>query len=129
MDQEQPSLQEVILTNEDARPVEIGRAFFIIGGDFDTLLVNVGKEAKTYLSVEAGGKDLVGLSINLVGYYNNYSGRMQYDGESINLWAADNSNWRSSEYATSLEIKADDVSMDEFPKDWGASVRCVKDAE
>ena len=103
--------------------------FFIIGADFDTLLVNVGKEAKTYLSVEAGGKDLVGLSINLVGYYNNYSGRMQYDGESINLWAADNSNWRSSEYATSLEIKADDVNMDEFPKDWGASVRCVKDAE
>ena len=97
--------------------------------DFDSLLENVGKEAVTFLSVEAGGKDLVGLSVNLVGYFNGYDRKMQSVGENINFWAADNSNWRSSGYATSLEITDDDVSIDEFPKDWGASVRCVKDVE
>lgn len=97
--------------------------------DVETLLANVGKEAETFLSVDAGGKDLVGFSANLAGYYNNYSGRLQSDGESLNLWVADNSNWRGAEYATSLEITNSGVSIDEFPKDWGASVRCMKDAK
>lgn len=97
--------------------------------DFETLLENVGKDAESFLSVDAGGKDLFGFSVNLAGYYNNYSGRLQSDGESINLWAADNSNWRGGEYATSLEITDSEVSIDEFPKDWGASVRCMKDVQ
>jgi uncharacterized protein (TIGR02145 family) len=97
--------------------------------DFKTLLENVGDEPENYLSVTAGGKDLFGLSVVLTGYYNNYNGALQSDGENINLWAADNSNWRGGEYATSLEITDSEVSIDEFPKDWGASVRCMKDAQ
>lgn len=97
--------------------------------DFKTLLENVGDEPENYLSVTAGGKDLFGLSVVLTGYYNNYNGALQSDGENINLWAADNSNWRGGEYATSLEITDSHVEIDEFPKDWGASVRCVKDAQ
>ena len=97
--------------------------------DFEALVEKVGEEPEKYLSVTAGGKDLFGLSVVLTGYYNGYDGRLQYNGENINFWAADNSNWRADGNATSLEITDSHVEIDEFPKGWGASVRCVKDAQ
>ena len=97
--------------------------------DLESLVEIVGEEQENYLSVTAGGKDLFGLSVVLTGYYNGYDGKLQYDGENINFWAADNSNWRADANATSLEITDSHVEIDEFPKGWGASVRCVKDAE
>ena len=97
--------------------------------DLESLVEIVGEEQENYLSATAGGKDLFGLSVVLTGYYNGYDGKLQYDGENINFWAADNSNWRADANATSLEITDSHVEIDEFPKGWGASVRCVKDAE
>ena len=94
--------------------------------DFKALIEAAGDSAELNLvNSSSGGKNMLGFSADYVGYYNITYSKVQSGGDEIDLWAADNSNWRSGEYATSLDISGD-AEISEFPKDWGASVRCVK---